>query len=101
MMTLDTFKQSVAADPEPPEELADLPRALWYARRGRWHEAHSIVQDIPSRLASWVHAHLHTIEGDLSNAAYWYREAGRPGPDRARIDAEWEEIAAEVIGKPA
>lgn len=100
-MTLDSFLQSVATDPEPPDELAELPRALWFARKGRWHEAHEIVQEIPSRLASWIHAHLHTIEGDLSNASYWYHKAGRPATDRAGLDAEWEMIAAEVMGKPA
>ena len=27
---------------------------------------------------SWVHAYLHRKEGDLCNAGYWYRRAGRP-----------------------
>ncbi|MBL9154175.1 MAG: hypothetical protein JNK37_16900 [Verrucomicrobiales bacterium] len=96
-MTLESFKQSVAADPEPPEELPDLLKALWCARRGRWHEAHELVQDESSSLASWIHAHLHLIEGDLENAAYWYRLARREASDASRIDSEWETIAAEVV----
>jgi hypothetical protein len=26
---------------------------------------------------AWVHAHLHRVEGDLGNARFWYRQAGR------------------------
>jgi len=43
---------------------------------------------------------LHRREGDLGNAAYWYRRAGRPvasGP----LPAEWRQIAAELLGQPA
>jgi hypothetical protein len=45
---------------------------------GDWDGAHTLVQDDPSPEAAWVHAHLHRIEGDLSNAGYWYRRAGKP-----------------------
>ncbi|MCB1086352.1 MAG: hypothetical protein KDM63_04855 [Verrucomicrobiae bacterium] len=96
-MTLETFKQSVASDPEPPEELSDLQRALWCARRDRWHEAHDLVQDDSSSIASWVHALLHLIEGDVGNAGYWYHRAGRPSSTRSEIDQEWERIAGEVF----
>jgi hypothetical protein len=37
--------------------------------------------------SAWVHAHLHRVEGDLSNAHYWYRQAGRPAASGA-LDAE-------------
>jgi hypothetical protein len=52
--------------------------ALARLAAGDWDGAHAIVQDDPSPEAAWVHAHLHRIEGDLSNARYWYRRAGRP-----------------------
>ena len=42
-----------------------------------------------SRDAAWVHAHLHRLEGDLDNAGYWYRVAGRPAATSA-TDREWE-----------
>ena len=42
--------------------------------------------------AAWVHAYLHRVEGDLGNAGYWYRRAGRPVADDA-VEAEWERIA--------
>lgn len=96
-MTLDQFVQSADADPQPPEELSGELLALWLAKNGRWHEAHEIAQDIDTPLGSWIHAHLHLIEGDLSNAAYWY--AGRAGPSsRDRLDLEWKEIAATAAG---
>ncbi len=52
--------------------------ALKLAAAGDWDGAHGIVQDDPSPEAAWVHAHLHRVEGDLGNAGYWYRRAGRP-----------------------
>ena len=65
--------------PEPPRE-APL-AALWYAHRGNWDAAHVLVQDAAGPDAAWVHAHLHRAEGDLGNAGYWYRRAGRPAAD--------------------
>ena len=34
-----------------------------------------IVQEINSNEAGWIHAYLHKIEGDISNAKYWYNKA--------------------------
>ena len=53
-------------------------KALKLLATGDWQAAHNLVQDNPSPEAAWVHAHLHRIEGDLSNAGYWYRRAGKP-----------------------
>lgn len=53
-------------------------RALELQASGDWDGAHRLVQDDPSSEAAWVHAHLHRVEGDLSNAGYWYRRAGKP-----------------------
>ena len=48
---------------------ADLVRAIDLALVGKWDEAHGIVQqDEADRTAAWIHAVLHTIEGDSSNA---------------------------------
>jgi hypothetical protein len=52
-------------------------QALNCLAAGDWDGAHAAVQDDPSPEAAWVHAHLHRMEGDLDNAAYWYRRAGR------------------------
>ena len=59
--------------------------------RGAWQDAHAIVQQDKSVEAAWLHGIVHTLEGDLDNARYWYRRAGRDFPGR---DAVQEEIAA-------
>ena len=56
----------------------DLRRALALLEQGDWRGAHDIVQaDEDSRHACWAHAIVHVMEGDLANARYWYRRAGR------------------------
>ena len=58
---------------------ADGPlKALRLLAGGDWQGAHEALQDDESKEAAWVHAHLHRVEGDLSNAGYWYRRAGKP-----------------------
>lgn len=71
--------------------MATLSDALRHLEAGDWQAAHVIVQDDSSPLASWAHGIVHLMEGDLDNAAYWYRQAGRSRPDPARIP---DEIAA-------
>jgi hypothetical protein len=51
--------------------------ALWWDGKGDWERAHAIAQDVDGAEGAWVHAYLHRKEGDLGNAAYWYRVAGR------------------------
>ena len=34
------------------------------------------MQEHSDPLAYRIHAYLHRVEGDLSNAGYWYRRAG-------------------------
>ena len=45
---------------------------------------------------AWVHAHLHRVEGDVSNARYWYRQAGKPAASGG-LDAEREAIIAALL----
>jgi hypothetical protein len=93
-MTLAEFEAAFAID-EPPE-LTPLLVALWHDARGDWQSAHNVAQDIDDATGSWVHAYLHRKEGDLANAAYWYRRAGRPVACGA-LDAEWRQIAAVLL----
>ena len=60
---------------EPLALLTDIHLALWYAFKDNWDMAHRIVQDINTQTASWIHAYLHRVEGDLDNANYWYNRA--------------------------
>ena len=70
---------------------------LWWAAKGDWDQAHKIVQDESSREAAWVHAYLHRVEGDLGNATYWYRRAGKPAASDS-LENEWEWIVSSLEG---
>ncbi len=52
-------------------------QALALVQAGDWEAAHQLVAAEESVEAAWLHAHIHRIEGDLSNARYWYRRAGK------------------------
>jgi hypothetical protein len=80
----------------PPEGLKPPVRAVWHGLRGEWAEAHAIVQALEDADAAWVHAWLHRVEGDLGNARYWYRRAGRSVAQGA-TDHEGRTIAAALL----
>jgi hypothetical protein len=94
-MNLDAFRASLT-DPEPPSELPPLLGALWRVARGDWDAAHGIAQDVDTPDGAWVHAHLHRREGDAANAAYWYRQAGRP-VYIGDLEDEWSAIATALL----
>ena len=94
-MDAKEFRAS-AASAEPPPGLSPALMALWHLARGEWDAAHGFAQGDRGHDGAWVHAHLHRVEGDLANAGYWYRRADRP-PSQARLDDEWEEIAAALL----
>lgn len=92
-----TLFQASLADPAPPPGLSPPLRALWHLARGEWEAAHAIAQSNEGEPAhDWVHAHLHRVEGDAWNAAYWYRRAGRPVP-ALPLEAEREAIIAAMM----
>jgi hypothetical protein len=74
----------------------DLRQAVRLLAAGDWQGAHQIVQeDEESRLACWAHGIVHIMEGDLPNARYWYRVAGRAFPPGPKVkDAISSEVAA-------
>lgn len=94
-MTPQSFDTS-RANNQPPSGLSAPLQALWWARKGDWDRAHKLLMDDGSRDAAWVHAHLHRVEGDLPNARYWYRQAGRPAAEGA-LDAEWSAITEALL----
>ena len=95
-MNMDEFLELAEGD-SPPDSLSEALRALWFDRKGDWDKAHQIAQEIPTAEGSWVHAYLHREEGDLGNARYWYRRAGRP-ESKADLDTEWRDIVNALIG---
>jgi hypothetical protein len=93
-MTFDDFSASrVAATPPP--GLSPALAALWWDSKADWKRAHELAQEDEGRAASWVHAYLHRKEGDLENAAYWYRRAHKPVCQET-LDAEWRSIVADL-----
>lgn len=97
-MDIHAFKTSLE-QPSPPEELSRPLAALWHLGKGDWDQAHKLAQqDEGEPRHDWVHAHLHRVEGDLANAGYWYRRAGKPvakGP----TDAEWRTIVEVLLAE--
>lgn len=53
-----------------------------------WQAAHEIAQESKEPLAAWAHGIVHIIEGDESNARYWYEKAKRAFPGMTAVDAE-------------
>jgi hypothetical protein len=98
-MNIQTFKDTLG-QAEPPAGLIPPLQALWHQARGNWDEAHRLVQDDRSEAGAWVHAFLHRVEGDASNADYWYAIAGRPH-HAGSLSSEWQEIAGHLLRSPA
>jgi hypothetical protein len=74
-----------------------LVEAVEHAVAGEWQQAHLIVQDHETdRIANWIHAVVHRMDGDLGNARYWYKRSGRTLRDDVSIEAELHEIRAEL-----
>jgi hypothetical protein len=57
---------------------AVLLEAVEHALAGDWQRAHEIAQEHEGEpIANWIHGVVHWIEGDMSNARYWFGRAGR------------------------
>jgi hypothetical protein len=93
-MTLEEFTASLSA--AAPPQVALALRALWHDARGDWDAAHKVAQDVDDHDGAWVHAYLHRKEGDIGNARYWYRRAGRPEAIDS-LDAEWRRIVVALL----
>lgn len=94
-MGVDEFRRSTGRS-EPPSALSAALEALWYDAKGDWNRAHALAQSQDDAAGAWVHAYLHRVEGDLGNAAYWYRRAGRPVCNDP-LGQEWENIAGALL----
>ena len=81
---------------EPSETLSGINLAIWYAVKDNWDMAHRIVQDINTETASWIHAYLHRVEGDIANAHYWYNRA-RKEPSSKSLESELNDIIKSVF----
>jgi hypothetical protein len=67
----------------------ELPmQAADFLAQGDWQHAHEIAQQDESKAGCWIHGIVHVLEGDLDNARYWYRRAGREFPKVFSIESE-------------
>jgi len=94
-MTFEDFKQSTFSAKKP-DGLNPLLDSLWEAKAGNWDTAHKIVQDIGDKNASWIHAWLHRVDGDNSNAQYWYSRAGKSF-FHGSLEEEWDSITRRLM----
>jgi hypothetical protein len=91
------FQASLKAS-EPPAGVDSALQALWHAAKGDWDRAHELAQAQDDADGAWVHAYLHRVEGDQSNAGYWYRRA-RKAHSTAPLADEWQEIAKALLSR--
>jgi hypothetical protein len=96
-MTLQEFKASLQQNTVP-VGLSPALQALWQAGNGDWQAAHAITQAEGDADVDWVHAYLHREEGDLNNAGYWYRRAGKPVSTQSLAE-EWDALATALLAK--
>jgi hypothetical protein len=94
-MTPEQFNQSLLQK-DPPGDLPVYLNALWFDAKGDWEKSHNIIQDIDDTIAAWIHAYLHRKEGDVSNAGYWYRRAGKKIPGMS-LREEWESLVKALL----
>lgn len=80
--------------------MADMQQAIAHLEAGDWEAAHLIVQEDDSSEGCWAHGIVHLMEGDRSNAGYWYRRARRSLPEEsdagAAIAEEFEALKARL-----
>jgi hypothetical protein len=84
------FETSLSAA-QPPAGLSLALQALWHMAKGDWNKAHECAHEQDDTMGARVHAYLHRVEGDLSNAAYWYRQAGQP-VETGPLNEEWQTL---------
>jgi hypothetical protein len=94
-MNLEEFKKTLS-EPSPSKDSSVYLKSLWYDAKGDWNMAHDVISKSEDKNAAWVHAYLHRKEGDVGNADYWYRQAGKKRPDQP-LEKEWEELVISFL----
>lgn len=95
MNTLQEFQDSLKSS-QPPADISIYLQSLWYDAKGDWDTAHHLVDNLSGADANSVHAYLHRVEGDNSNAAFWYGKAGKSVPDKS-LKQEWKELVEKFL----
>ncbi len=93
--SLAGFKSSLTGA-SPPASFSVYGQAIWWAGKGNWEKAHTLVQDLEDQSGARIHAYLHRLEGDISNAGYWYSRAKTKMPEE-ESDREWEKLVEDFL----
>ncbi|MBC8984966.1 hypothetical protein H9X96_04165 [Pedobacter sp. N36a] len=93
MIDIKDFKQSLK-DQRLPADLPSYLKALWYDGTGNWKTAHDVIDQLTDPRSAHIHAYLHRKEGDIWNADYWYKRAGKKRPELS-LEKEWEMLIKE------
>jgi len=88
-MTIEQFKSSLGKGIPP--GLSVYLESLWHDGNGDWEKSHTVIQDVEDKNAAWIHSYLHRKEGDIWNADYWYRRAGKTRPSDS-LQHEWDQL---------
>ena len=93
-MSFEEFQKSLSL--AEPGVISDHLKSLWYDAKGDWAKAHDVISKIEDKNAARIHAYLHRKEGDISNADYWYHQAGKKRSDIS-LEKEWEGLVKEFL----
>ncbi|NHE56230.1 hypothetical protein [Cyclobacterium plantarum] len=89
-MNHSDFIQSLQQE-QVPKGLSVYLQSLWLDKKGKWDQAHGLIDTLGGEDAAWLHAYLHRKEGDQSNASYWYSRAAKSKPNIS-LEDEWEQL---------
>ena len=79
------------AHPLPPTNLNIYLLSLWLDAKNDWSGAHDLINDLSDPQSAGIHTYLHRKEGDLGNAGYWYKRAGKK-PSTLSLEQEWQSL---------
>ncbi|MEM7021353.1 MAG: hypothetical protein AAF637_02045 [Pseudomonadota bacterium] len=94
-ISFEAFRKTLEGT-APPVGSSPMLEAMWREAKGDWDAAHRLAQDQDDAEGAWVHAYLHRVEGDLSNAGYWYRRAGKL-TSQEPLREEWTGIVKALL----
>jgi len=95
MIDVIDFKRSIS-DARIPVGLPLHVQALWHDGSGDWKTAHDLIDQLTDQRSAHIHAYLHRKEGDIWNADYWYKRAGKARP-HVSLDEEWDLLLHEYL----
>ena len=57
-MKLEAFIQSIDTEKEPPNDISNGLKALWWEKKGNWEKSHDIAQEMMSTEELMLRIHL-------------------------------------------